>query len=67
MQPVFQITKHKKAVLKIKLPFRSAFSVPMIFSQANSKGTKPTKRRGVVKGVGGQASHNKNALNTASI
>ncbi len=65
MLAVFQTTKQRKAVLKINLP-RFLLSDPIIFSRASRTGTRPARRIIEVKGVGGHASHNKNALPRAN-
>lgn len=64
MDAEFQIRKVKPAVKKMRLPcfFRSVFE---ILSNAINSGTNAISNNGVVKGIGGQASQSKKALNKA--
>jgi hypothetical protein len=65
MEAVFQIKKQIKAMRQICLPFFFS-SDSMMFSAASNSGINATSKIKAVNGIGGQASHNKNALKSAS-
>ena len=64
MQPVFQMTKHKKLILKTCDPFLTVLLL-ITLSTASSRGTKAMKSKGDANAKGGQASHSKQALTSA--
>ena len=65
MEAVFQMKKQIIAMRQMSLPFFFS-SDWMMFSAAWNNGINATSRISAVKGIGGHANHNKNALRSAN-